>query len=60
MVTDEDGAQSIPAIATIMFNMSDNKPLLDLNGPLQSGFNYTINYNEDTQMPIPVRVALSI
>ncbi len=55
-VVDADGALSATAKAIIMFNSTDTSPVLDLNGPLLNGVNYTTIFNEDTGVPIRVSV----
>lgn len=54
VVTDELGKQSEQATVTIVFNPIDDNPLLDLNGPVEVGNDYTTYYTEDSSLPITV------
>ena len=53
-VVDTEGAQSLIANVIIMFNSSDATSQLDLNGPLQTGVNFTTTFIAGTGIPIRV------
>ena len=54
VVSDDRSAQSFPATARVTFNSSDDTPIIDLNGPMVPGLNFTVTYNEDTEDPVKV------
>lgn len=54
-VIDLDGTQSNPATVTVLFTNIDNPPILDLNGPMVPGRNYSAVYLENSD---PVSVSL--
>lgn len=43
-----DSQSSEVAVATVFFTSVDNPPVLDLNGPNQSGRNYSTQYTEES------------
>lgn len=57
ITTDSFGANSEQAVARINFlSVDNNPPVVDLNGPLASGLNYSTTFVEGSSNPIPVRV----
>ena len=52
--TDDFGLTSLEAIALINFESVDNPPMIDLNGNLIAGVNFTTVFTEGSSM-IPVR-----
>ncbi len=57
VVTDEIGQASAPANVILNFNLLDNPPVLDLNGPGVPGNNYATSYSEEAA---PVQVGGSL
>ena len=56
IATDSFGANSEQAIARINFlSVDNNPPVVDLNGPLASGLNYSTTFVEGSSNAIPVR-----
>lgn len=53
VVSDELGTQSNTATARIIYSSVDNPPILDLNGPQQSGNDYATTFTEG-EPSIPV------
>ena len=56
-VLDEESVPSSPATVTINFRSIDNPPVVDLNGPQQSGRDYITTYTEGGA-PVMVRMTL--
>ena len=56
IATDSFGANSAPAIARINFLDVDNStPVVDLNGPIASGLNFSTTFVEGSASAVPVR-----
>lgn len=58
-VIDEFGSIGNQATAFVTFNSTDDSPILDLNGPIQSGLDYSVQFIEGSA-PIKVDCSLQI